>query len=370
MSTPLQEHFKNQTLLKDTAAPLPVQDVGALLTTESAIDTTDRFKVVTKADVATYSSFPITHAWLTAYFAQDLEAENAVIVRYDETADTGDATVGDALDDAQAKGAQYYILCYSGNSDADIATQEAIATWIQAATVDIQAMFLTNDPNSWKVSGDTTSIRYKLREGSFSRSSVIMQPTGTVAGIDLTNVRPDAAWIGRMMPTFPETQGTFEQWNYKQLRGVYDCGFDAATRKFLRENGGNYIESISGLSYNQGFPGRSVTGREIRVQWGADWFDANVEADYFNMANRVGLMAYDDDTFAQIEVILRNWSEAAKGRRLINDFSITLPDPYSIPPSQKVLGVLNISNAYLGSLNAAIDGITTTGTWSILETEV
>ena len=162
----------------------------------------------------------------------------------------------------------------------------------------------------------------------------------------------------------------FEQWNYKPLRGVYDCGFDAATRKFLRENGGNYIESINGISYNQGFPGRTVTGREIRVQWGADWFDANVEADYFNMANRVGLMAYDDDTFAQIEVILRNWSQAAEDRRLINSFSINLPDPYSIPPSLKVTGILNISEAYLGSLNAAIDGITTTGTWSILETEV
>ncbi|AUR89464.1 tail sheath protein [Vibrio phage 1.123.O._10N.286.48.F3] len=370
MGTPLSEHFKNQTLLQDTAAPLPVQDVGALLTTENAVSTDDRFKVVTQADLATYSSYPITHAWLTAYFSQDLEAENAVIIRYDDTPATGDASVGAALDDAWLKGAQYYIQCYSGNSDADIPTQEAIAAWVKAAPVDIQALFLTNDPNAWKVSGDTTSIRYKLREGSFSRSVVLMQPTGTVGGIDLTNVRPDGAIIGRMMPTFPEAQGAFEQWNYKPLRGVYDCGFDAATRKFLSENGGNYIEKINGLSYVQFYPGRSVTGREIRIQWGADWHDANVEADYFNMANRVGLMAYDDDTFSNIDVILNTWGEAAKDRRLINSFTVSLPDPYSIPPSQKATGILNIKDAYLGSLNAAIDGISTTGTWSILETEV
>ena len=86
MGTPLTEHFKNQTLLQDTAAPLPVQDVGALLTTEDAVTVDDRFKVVTQADVVTYSTYPITHAWLTAYFSQDLEAENAVIIRYDDTA--------------------------------------------------------------------------------------------------------------------------------------------------------------------------------------------------------------------------------------------------------------------------------------------
>lgn len=369
MGTPLNEHFKNQTVLQDTAAPLPVQDVGIILTTEDAVSVDDRFVVVTQADVTNYSTYPIAYAWLQAYFSQEIEADTAIIARYDDTQGTGDATVAAALDDAIDKGMQGYMLCYSGNATADIPTQQEIAAWVQSADIDIQAVFLTNDPNSW-ANGDDTNIRYLLREGNFNRSTVISQPAGVVNGIDLTDVRPDGAWVGRMMPTYPETQGIFEQWNFKQLSGVYDCGFDAATRLFLRNNGGNYIEKIDGIAYVQGFPGQTVSGREIRVQWGADWFDANVEADYFNMANRVGLMAYDDDTFSQIEVILRDWSQAAEDRRLITDFSITLPDPYSIPAATKATGQLNIAGAYLGSLNKAINGISTTGTWTILETEV
>lgn len=365
MGTPLSEHFKNQTLLQDAAAPLPVQDVGALLTTEDIFTKDVRFKVVTQADVKDYSANTVTYNWLTAYFGQDLEPERAVLIRYDETELTGDDTVTDALNDAVIKGAQYYMLCYSGNAQSDIATQLEIATWVQAATTDIQAMLLTSDATAWSGAGDLTSIRYKLRSASMRRCTVICQPTGTVNGNDLTNVRPDAAIIGRMMPTFPETQGIFEQWNYKQLSLVYDCGFTASQRLFLRENGGNYIESINGISYNQLFPGRTCNGTEIRMQWGADWYDANVEASYFNYGSKAGLMAFDDETFGEIESILRDWLGRSTSRRLLTEYSVTLPDPLTIPASVRATGVLSVVNAYSGTMNSAIDQISTTGTWSI-----
>jgi len=115
------------------------------------------------------------------------------------------------------------------------------------------------------------------------------------------------------------------------------------------------------------FPGRLCTDREIRIQWGADWHDANVQASLANYAFRTPLMAFDQDTFADVEAILYFWGGEAEKRRIIKpgSFVVTLPDPDSVPASVRASGIANFNNVYEAELNSAIDSWRLQGSWKV-----
>lgn len=367
MGTPIYRRFRNQTRLIDQTAPLPVLDVGALVTTEAVTDQTVRFISVTADEWKTTiveATHPVTYKWCEAYFGQEVKPEKAILIFFKKEDPDKDATIKVALDDAVGKRAQFYFVSYSGNALADIADQEALAQWVQAYEAKVQGMILTNDPLNYDLTNNT-SIRAKCKAAGLSRTSVLFHPTGTVNGIDLTKQRPDGAIVGRMMPTIPTSQGVFEQWDWKTLAFVSDSGLTSAQQDALHENGGNFIENITNSDFTGMFKGRTCTNREIRMQWGADWFDVNVMASLMNYATRAGLMAYDDDTYAGIETIYREWLDRATNRRLINSYTLTMPDPYKVPASVRTTGKLSITDLYLGEMNNAIDEIDNTGTWQV-----
>ena len=367
MPTPIYRRFNNQTLLLDQTAPLPVLDVGALLTNEAVTDTTTRYLSVTAddwTDSITQGSHPIAYQWLTAYFGQELKPETAIVIYYDDTPTTGDANVAAALDDAVSKGAQAYDWTYYGNGTGDIADQVAFAAWIQSQPLEYQGVLLTNDTDAYDAVAET-DVGFQIRALSYSRTAVIFHPTGTVGGVDLTNQRPDASLIGRMMPTFPEVGGVFEQWDYKTVASASDSGLTAAQQETLRSKGYNFVERFTNTAFTHVFPGRTCTGREIRIQWGADWFDANVMASLANYAFRNELMAFDQETFADIESIYRTWLDSALDKRLLTAYELDMPSPDSFPASVRASGTADISDLYLGTLNSAIDEWSVTGKWVI-----
>jgi hypothetical protein len=192
---------------------------------------------------------------------------------------------------------------------------------------------------------------------------VIYHPTGTVNGIVLTNQRPDAAIAGRMLST---DEGA-DQWDWKALSLVADSGLTASQQAALRTKGYNFVEQIKNTTFIHVFPGRLCTDREIRIQWGADWFDVNVQASLANYAFRTPLMAFDQDTFADVEGILYNWGARAEARRIIKpgSFVVTLPDPDTVPASVRASGIANFNNVYDAELNSAIDQWRLQGTWKI-----
>jgi len=362
MPTPIFRRFRNQTLLLDQAAPLPVLNVGMLLTNEPVTDTTTRYISVTAddwEDSVNSSDHPIAHQWLSAYFGQELKPESAIVIFYDESADTKPSTV---LQDADDKLAEWYIGCYFDNSVGAIANQTDFAQWIQAQPVERQAILLTNDPNAFNVSTGT-DIGAQLRGLSYSRTTLIFHPTGVVNGKDLTNNRPDAGALGRMLPTYPETGGIFEQWDYKAFAGSFDSGLSAAQQETLISKGYNFVETFANTAFTHLFNGRTCTGREIRLQWGADWFDANVQASLANYAFRNPLMAFDQETFSDVEAIYLDWGNRAIERRLLTNFTVNMPDPDTIPASVRVTGKASLNDLYLGTLNSAIDEWSVTGKW-------
>lgn len=274
---------------------------------------------------------------------------------------TGEA-FPDAMSDFYAHGGNAYLYEFVGSDAAAIPDQLAIAAWVQSTPENkCQALFLTTDPNA-KSNTATSDLGYQLRNTGMERISVIHHPTGTVAGVNLTGQRPDAAVAGRVLWTDAGAQ----QWDYKQLTTLSDSGFTPTEQGNLRAKGYNFIERFTNTTFTHMYPGRTCTDREIRIQWGADWFDNNLQASLANYAFRTPLMAFDEETFTDVEALIREWLERAVDRRVIlDDYTVSLPDPDSIPASVRKSGIATFNDVYQATLNSAIDGWVVRGTWSI-----
>lgn len=360
MTTPIRRRFKVDTLLLDQTAPVPVLDVPALITTNDLF-TGDRWTELAEdewSEAVSSTSFPVEHAWLTALFGQSLKPNKALIIFWDKLGDPAEA-LATALDDAVNTGAAWYQLHYIGHAAAALADQLLIAQYNQSFEEKTQCMLLSTDVANLTAS---TGIAYQCLALTLNRTSVIYHPTGTVLGVDMTNQRPDAAISGRMLPT---DEGA-EQWDYKALSLVSDSNLTSAQQNLLRANGANFVERFKNTSFTHVFPGRTCTGREIRTQWGADWYDTNAQASLANYAFRTPLMAFDNDTFTDVEGILRDWSDRAVARRIIqDDYVINLPDPDTVPASVRATGIAQFNNVYTATLISAVDQWQIQGTWSI-----
>ena len=91
-----------------------------------------------------------------------------------------------------------------------------------------------------------------------------------------------------------------------------------------------------------------------------------MQASLANYAFRTPLMAFDDETFADVEAIIRDWLERAVARRaILEDYTVSLPDPDTIPASVRKSGQATFNDVYQATMNSAIDGWVIRGTWSI-----
>lgn len=218
--------------------------------------------------------------------------------------------------------------------------------------------------------GDSVVARgLHLRQTGMSRTTVIYHPTAlkTVQGtVDISKERPDGAVLGRLAST---DEGAV-QWSYNNLSFVSDSGLTVGQQTSLVDKGYGFIETFGNTSFTHIYPGKTVTGREIRIQWGADWHDVNVESTIATFAFNYDLMAYDLETFTSIEGILREWKDRALARRIIVDTlarpaTITLPDPDTLSALVRASGSADFSNVYDYGLNTAITDWTLTGNWRI-----
>lgn len=360
MPTPIRRRFQVDTLILDQVAQTPATQVTALLSDDPTLLGADRWRLLGAdewTDVITDTA-SVEYKWAQAFFGQALKPASAVFITRDKA---GAETVEAALDDAVAQGVAFYLLNYVGNAAADISDQNDIATYIESFEEKVQFHALTNDPNA-KDAGQTTDIGYQVRNQNLHRTGTIFHPTGTVNGVDLTDQRPDAAIAGRMITT---DEGA-EQWDYKALSLVSDTALTVSEQTALRDKGYNFVETFKNTTFTHLFPGRLSTDREIRVQWGADWFDNNVMTSLANYAFRTPLMAFDVDTFTDAEGIIRDWSDRAVGRRIIKDnYTVELPDPDTVSAAVRASGIATFNNVYDAELNSAIDSWKIQGTWKV-----
>jgi hypothetical protein len=371
----INERFSVQTLLRDNIAATQSLSESVLVTSTN-IFSGDRYRRLTADNYATEVpelTYPAEFKWLETHFGQELKPQYAGVAYWDLTDDPGQtgadietaAAVITALSQLQTEA---YVLHFIGTAAADITNQVALAQAAAAAGERYQTVFLTRDPQSI-VNGSTTDLGARLKALSINNATVISHPStatfvidNEIQTVDTSTERPDAAIWGRMGPTTPGAA----QFDYKALNLVTDANYDATARGILRNKGYNWVEQLKRMPKPYLFPGRSVTNREIRLQWGVDWFDINAQTSLANFASRVDLMAFGDDTFNAVEGIIREWGDVAIERRIIqDDLIVNLPDPDTFSAAVRATGVVEVNNAYSATVNSAVDGWKITGDWII-----
>lgn len=370
MPTPIRRRFSVQTVQKDKAATGQTLK-QVMLVTNNILPSTNRYEYVSLDDWSeTLISGTAEYKFAQTFFSQQLKPEFLLLVHWDKAG--GAETLEDALDDAVLLGSSWYWQCILGVTDSDIADQLALSNYGASFEDRVQTVLMTQDANAL-VPTSTTDIGYLCRSTTQDLTTCIYHPASiTLVGgtVDLSDERPDAALLGRMSTT---EEGS-SQWDYQPLIGVSDSNLTAAEQNVLAEQGTGkgytFIETFKNTTFTHAFRGRTCTDREIRIQWGADWHDVSVETGLANYAFQNDLMAFDDETFADVEGILHYWKSRALERRIIVDTSerpatIQLPDPDTIDATTRASGIANFANVYQYYLNSAIDEWKITGNWRL-----
>ncbi|CAJ28463.1 hypothetical protein [Yersinia phage PY100] len=376
MTTPIRRRVSVDTEIKDKVASVDVLNRLALVHPVNAMPDNKRFILLTndnyrenlKAEgLETPLKFFQTH------FSQEGGSPADAYIIFQQVNEAGGEKVSDAVDRAIELGAQSYMYAYSETYSAKeeeqakiLAAQKELAQYVEAHEQKIQCILLTHDPDALGTETEEVTVNdigSLCRGLNLNRTTVIYHPTGIHKGWDYTGERPDAAITGRML----YKDAGAEQWDYKELTGVHDSNLEAGEQEILISKGYNFVETFTGTTFTHLFRGRTCTDREIRIQWGADWFDNNLQASIMNFMfnNTAGLAAFDYPTFAAVEAIIREWGDRAMNRRIILDFEVTLPDPMSFTAAERKSGKAVINNAYFATLNSAIDGWVVRGKWTI-----
>ena len=157
-----------------------------------------------------------------------------------------------------------------------------------------------------------------------------------------------------------------KQWALKDIEGFIPVNLKASIHAALKKVHYNYVTTYKRSNFNSANGGRTVTGREIRVHWGVDWFDITLQVVLFNMMANNDATLRDDDTFAVIESLIRQTATTlAEDHNVIfegDTFTVNMPDPMRGKTLAEILsGSLKLDQIYDGVIKSGIDDIHITG---------
>jgi hypothetical protein len=259
----------------------------------------------------------------------------------------------DAKAAIQAIDNSFYNIQIRGESDAQ---QEALAANVES---DEKLLDLFITAAAAKDPGSTTDVPYKLKALSYTRTFCIYS--------EKTTEYPDAAAAGNFLPA---KEGT-KQFEWKGLVGVTDSGdpnpLDLAARTALKNKNCSYLEALGNIVilYN----GLSAGGIEKRIMLGRDWFNARNREDIFLYQTTVDLAAFDNETLAALEeIIKKNMDEAIDRRIGVNTASrpatVSFPDADDISQAERDSHKLEQFNVFQMYLNSAIHDYKIVGVWT------
>ena len=173
-------------------------------------------------------------------------------------------------------------------------------------------------------------------------------------------LKPEAALLGKMLPTDPGSQ----TWAYQNLAGVTADSLNPVERTNLRTNKGIFYSTLAGVDVT--FQGTMVGGSYIDVIHGLDWLEQFIQENIAALLIAAGKIPYNNNGIGLIENALRASLLEAVNRGIINeDFSISTPDILTISSIDKANRNLPNVN-FTATLTGAIQTINQiTGTVSV-----
>jgi hypothetical protein len=167
-------------------------------------------------------------------------------------------TLTSDLDAIAAADPDFYGVCVP---DAASAEQiEAVATWTESN----ERIYIAHTMDSGVPTSAIDDIASTLRDNSFRRTHAQYQRTGH-------GDFPDAAMLGRMLPTEPGAA----TWEYKTLAGVPVDDPSATEKTYLADKNAGWYESLSGANVTRN--SRMADGTFIDVVIFTDWLRVRIQ---------------------------------------------------------------------------------------------
>ncbi len=185
----------------------------------------------------------------------------------------------------------------------------------------------TQDPNV--LNNDPDNILEKLKELNYDHTFMFVHSAANT-------VRPEAALLGRMLPTVAGS----ETWAYKTLTGVpSDNLLYADERANIRENFGIFYANLAGVNVTQ--EGSMVNGEFIDTIHGLHWLEQYIKENIAALLIASGKIPYNNQGIGLVENALRASLQEAVNRGIINeDYVVTTPDVTTISLINKADRVL------------------------------
>lgn len=237
-----------------------------------------------------------------------------------------DEDYDEALDAITDLDPDWYGIVIESREDADI---ENVADWVEART---KLYLAASDSAGVLDPQDDTDIASTLQAASYARTGLIYHGD---AGDD---EYPDAAWMGRMLPTDPGSA----TWAFKTLAGVPAEAFTGEERGALEDKNANWYEEVAGVAITRG--GTSAEdGTYLDITRGIDWLEARLAEDVFTAIANAQKIPFTDLGVAQIEAAIRARLQIAIDREVLAaepEPDVDVPAVADVPASERADRIL------------------------------
>lgn len=242
--------------------------------------------------------------------------------------------------------ARYYHICLSNgwtdeetlqwSSAVQSSTKIAYLLWALSTDADIADEDLTTD---------TSSIARTLFDQKITKTSLIYDATSLPY-----KQASLPSYFGIVNFTAAQPLGclAFKQFSSQTPTSLDDSQFENLISKNV-----NFYGAYGEVGRNISYPGKVPAGNFINDVIAVDYIDYNMTYNIYDLMVTLPRLGYTNEDFAKLygaierayisalnSGIIAGGTDPDTGELLINGYSISIPDPATIPPEEKALGII------------------------------
>lgn len=225
----------------------------------------------------------------------------------------------------------------------------SIASWVNAR----KKIYVLATAEEGTLTNPGAGIAAELAAAAYRRTIVLFNRGAIVS-------YPEAAWLGRMVPTQPGAA----TWMFKNLSGVVaDDLSDTESSNARNINNTNTYEFIGGIAITR--DGITSSRAYIDIVVGIDWLESRIEERVYQSLVAVDKVPFTDAGIAVIESALRaQLDEAVSVGLITDDYQIQVPKAADISLANKAIRLLP-DVFFTATLSGAIQKVIINGTISV-----
>lgn len=259
------------------------------------------------------------------------------------TANSGITDNLDAIVASGDLGGSWYALISMYRTETDIL---AAAAWVESN----KKIYIACNDDADVITSATDDVASLLQDAAYARTAFLWSE-------DEANF-PDAACLGRMLPTEPGTA----TWAFKTLAGITIDELTDTEIAYLKAKNANYYTEVGGVNITR--DGKVAEGEWLDVIRGIDWIEARMEENIYSLIVSVDKIPFTNPGIAQVVNQVEQILNQAVTRNILVVYDITVPKAEDFTQAQKQTRTLT-GITFTGTLAGAVHAVTITGTVSV-----